>query len=320
MTLGSPAVPDSLIIDTDTGIDDAIAILMALASPESRVVAITAVNGNVTLNHVVRNIGIVLDAAGAPPIPVYPGAERHLVGEGVHARHVHGEDGLGDAGFTPSTRPLEQEHAALALIRMAQENPGVHTLVTLGPLTNIALAVVLAPELPKLFARIVTMGGAVHGRGNATTAAEFNILADPEAAAIVFERVPELTLVPWETILDTKVPWDEWERLVNVGPMGRKFVRPMTEKIATWNRATRGVDGFPLADPLAMAVVLDEECATRTRMASVEVETGGRLARGLTQVAEGRADRRVNTRIVDGVDRRAFLKMLETTFARECHL
>jgi len=313
-------LPHSLIIDTDAGIDDAIAILMALASPAHRVAAITAVNGNVALDYVVRNIRIVLDAAGAPPIPVYPGADRHLLGEGVQARHVHGEDGLGDAGFRPSARPLEQEHAALALIRMARTQPGEHTLVTLGPLTNVALAFVLAPDLPKLFARIVTMGGAVHGRGNVTPAAEFNILADPEAAAIVFERVGELTLMPWETILDTKVPWDEWERLLEAGPMGRKFVRPMTEKIAKWNRPTRGPDGFPLADPLAMAVVLDGECTTKTRAASVEVETGGRLARGMTQVAEGWSDRRWNARIVEGVNRTAFVKMLETTFARECHL
>jgi purine nucleosidase len=313
-------VPQSLIIDTDTGIDDAIALLMALASPHHRVAAITAVAGNVPLDHVVRNIRIVLDAAGSPPTPVFPGADRHLVGEGVHARHVHGEDGLGDAGFRPSTRPLEKEHAALALIRLARESPGVHTLVTLGPLTNIALAIALAPDLPTLFARIVTMGGAVHGRGNITPAAEFNVYADPEAAAIVFERTPELTLLPWETVMETPVPWDQWESVLDAGPLGQKFIQPMTANLAQWNRTTRGYDGFPLADPLAMAVALDEEYATKTRMASVQVETGGRLARGLTHASGRRAERTENTRIVEALDRKAFLTLLQRTSARECHL
>jgi purine nucleosidase len=313
-------VPQSLIIDTDTGIDDAIALLMALASPNHRVAAITAVRGNVPLDHVLRNIRIVLDAAGAPPTPVFPGADRHLVGEGVHARHVHGEDGLGDAGFRSSTRPVEKEHAAVALIRMARESPGVHTLVTLGPLTNIALAIALAPNLPSLFARIVTMGGAVHGRGNVTPAAEFNIYADPEAAALVFERTPELTLLPWETVVETTVPWDEWESAMKAGPLGQKFVRPMTAKLARWNRSTRGYEGFPLADPLAVSVVLDDASATKTRMAFVQVETGGRLARGLTHASARREERPENTRIVEAVDRKAFVTLLERTFARECHL
>ncbi len=314
----APPTPHSLIIDTDTGIDDAIALLMALASPHHRVAAITAVNGNVPLDHVVRNIRIVLDAAGAPPTPVFPGATRHLVGEGVHARHVHGDDGLGDAGFRPSTRPVEDEHASLALIRMARENPGLHTLVTLGPLTNLALAFALAPDLPQLLARIVTMGGAVHGRGNVTPAAEFNIFADPEAAAIVFERTPELTLLPWETVLDAPVPWQQWESLTSAGPLGQKFVRPMTARLTQRLRTTR--EGFSLADPLAMAVVLDEECAMKTRAAYVQVETGGRLARGLTHAAAPRDPQRVNTRIVEAVDRNTFLALLERTFACECHL
>jgi purine nucleosidase len=203
---------------------------------------------------------------------------------------------------------------------MARESPGVHTLVTLGPLTNIALAIALAPDLPTLFARIVTMGGAVHGRGNVTSAAEFNVYADPEAAAIVFERTPELTLLPWETVVDTLVPWDQWASVLEAGPLGQKFIKPITAKLAQWNRTKRGYDGFPLADPLAMAVALDEECATKTRMASVQVETYGRLARGLTHASGRRAERTENTRIVESVDRKTFFTLLERTFARECDL
>lgn len=309
----------SLVIDTDTGIDDAVAILMALRHRSWRVAAITTVFGNVALHRVVANVGIVLDAAGAEPVPVYRGAARPLLGEPVHATAVHGEDGLGDAGFPPSARPVESEPAALALIRLAREQPRALTLVTLGPLTNLALALALEPALPDLFARIVIMGGAVRGRGNVTPAAEFNIYADPEAAAVVFERVGALTLVPWETVLDHRVSWERWERLVVAGPLGRRFVRPMTARLVDWIRATRGLDGFPLADPLAMAVALEGECVTGSRQAAVAVETAGRLTRGVT-TTDGPVGRGARVRVVETVDVGRFEQMLQETLAGECHL
>ncbi|MDR7468501.1 MAG: nucleoside hydrolase [Armatimonadota bacterium] len=309
-----------LVIDTDTGIDDAIAILMALRDPSCRVVAITAVAGNVPLPRVLANIGIVLDAAGAGPIPVYPGAARPLLGEPVHATYVHGEDGLGDAGFPTSSRPVEGEPAALALIRLARQQPRALTLVTLGPLTNLALALALEPTLAELLARIVVMGGAVHGRGNVTPAAEFNIYADPEAAVVVFDRVPELTLVPWETVLDHRVPWDRWDRLTNAGPLGQHFVRPMTSRLVDWIRTARGLDGFPLADPLAMAVALHEACVQKVRQATVAVETGGRLTRGATPVADGMPHSRGKARIVEAVDAGQFEQMLQRACTGAYHL
>ncbi len=307
----------ALVIDTDTGVDDAIALLMALRHPAWEVAAITAVHGNVALDRVVINVGIVLDAVGAGPIPVYRGPARPLLGEPVHATAVHGEDGLGDAGFAPSGRRVEGEPAPLALIRLARHHPRALTLVTLGPLTTLALAVALEPTLPDLLRDIVVMGGAVHGRGNVTPAAEFNVYADPEAAAMVFERVPRLTLVPWETVVSHRVRWDRWQRLVDAGPLGRRFVRPITTRLVDWLRTTRGLDGFPLADPLAMAAALDEGCVTSTRQASVTVETAGRLARGAT-VAADPAPGRTTVRIVEGVDSARFEHMLEQTFAGEC--
>lgn len=303
-----------LIIDTDAGVDDAIAILLALASPSHQVAAITCVSGNVYVDQVVRNVPIILDAARADEIPVYRGADQPLHIERRHASHVHGEDGLGDAGFPPSRRAIEKEDAVGALVRMARQNPRGYDLVTLGPLTNLALAVAMEPELPNLFHRITVMGGAVRGMGNVTAVAEFNVYADPEAAAIVFDRVPELTLLPWEICMDCLVPFERWERLTDAGPLGRNFVRPMTARLGDFLRS-RGVPGISLPDPLAMAVALDDTVGIR-RPARVDVETGGRLARGLTAAADARrSDRLPNTHIVTSIDTAKFLERLERCFA-----
>jgi len=307
-------VATHLIIDTDAGVDDAIAILLALASPSHTVAAITCVSGNVYVDQVIRNVPIILDAARADEIPIYLGADQPLHIERRHASHVHGEDGLGDAGFPLSRRAIEKEDAVGALVRMARQNPRGYDLVTLGPLTNLALAIAMEPGLPNLFHRITVMGGAVRGMGNVTAVAEFNVYADPEAAAIVFDRIPELTLLPWEICMDCLVPFERWERLTDAGPLGRNFVRPMTARLGDFLRS-RGVPGISLPDPLAMAVALDDTVGIR-RPARVDVETGGRLARGLTAAADARrSDRLPNTHIVTSIDTAKFLERLERCFA-----
>jgi len=294
-------------------VDDAIAILLALASPSHEVAAITCVSGNVYVDQVIRNVPIILDAARADEIPVYRGADQPLHIERRHASHVHGEDGLGDAGFPPSRRAVEKEDAVAALVRMARQNPGGYELITLGPLTNIALAIAMEPDFPKMFTRITIMGGAVRGMGNVTAVAEFNVYADPEAAAIVFDRVPELTLLPWEICIDCLVPFEQWQRLTDAGPLGRNFVRPMTVRLGDFLRS-RGVAGISLPDPLAMAVALDDAVSVR-RWARVDVETGGRLARGLTAADERRSDRPPNAHIVASIDQPKFVERLERCFA-----
>jgi len=312
-------VTTRLIIDTDAGVDDAVAILLALASPAHAVAAITTVSGNVAVEQVVRNVGTVLDAARADDIPIYRGAELPLTVDRVHAAHVHGEDGLGDAGFRPSGRKAEKEDAVGALLHLAREDPGGYELVTLGPLTNLALALAMEPRLPGMFRRITVMGGAVRGTGNVTPVAEFNVYADPEAAAVVFERVPEVTLLPWEICLDCLVPFDRWRQLTETGPLGRRFVWPMTVKLQEFLRA-RGIPGISLPDPLAMAAALDAG-TVQTRPMRVDVETGGRLARGLTACAdERRSTRPPNAHVVTSVDTLRFQAMLQQTFRQECGL
>ena len=176
-----------LIIDTDPGVDDAQAILLASAHPHTKIEAILSVGGNVGLEHTTRNALTIVEAIGQD-IPVYAGCDGPLVLFGEDAAWVHGTDGLGDCGITPQSRKAEQEHAANALVRMANAEPDAFTLVAIGPLTNIALALKLDPELPNKLKRFVIMGGAVTGKGNTSNVtAEFNIFADPEAAHVVFE-------------------------------------------------------------------------------------------------------------------------------------
>jgi inosine-uridine nucleoside N-ribohydrolase len=307
-----------LIIDTDTGIDDAVAILMALAAPDWEIVAITAVSGNVPLDLVTRNIAIVLDAAGAGPIPIFRGADRPLLLPAVHAAEVHGKDGLGDAGFPTSSRPIEREPAAQALVRVAREHLGA-TLIALGPLTNVALALALAPDLPQLLGGAVLMGGAVRARGNVTPVAEFNIYADAEAAAMAFLRGLNPTVLDWEATMATPVAWDAWDGLLMAGPIGEQFVAPMTAEQARRSRE-RGRPGILWPDPLAMAVVLDPACAT-TYPARIDVDTSRGVGHGMTALdTTGRSGQPHNARIVDAVDLVRFTALLERAFRMECHL
>lgn len=307
-----------MIIDTDCGVDDAIAILMGLADPSIEIIGITCVSGNVGLHHVERNVPIVLDAAGAGPVPVFRGASRPIIAPPVHAGEVHGDDGLGDVGFPTSARALEAEHAALALIRLARENPGA-TLLALGPLTNVALALAIEPALPQLLGQTVIMGGAVRAIGNTSAVAEFNIYADAEAAAMAFARGLNPTVVGWELTLETPILWDRWDAMIAGGSVGTDFVARMMEDLVVRNRE-RERPGVLLPDPLAMAVVLDPGCAT-SHTAAVEVDTGWSAGRGLTAVdARHWSTRPHNARIVTAIDTDRFAALLARAFRMECKL
>jgi len=246
------------------------------------------VMGNISLVQATHNAGVVLDVADAPPIPIYQGCARPLLQtEPADASNFHGEDGLGGAGKPTTTRPVEAEHASLALIRLVQENPGQLTLLTLGPLTNLALAIRLYPNLPRQLKRLVIMGGAVDARGNTSAAAEFNIGVDPEAAKIVFKAcqdVPEgIWLLPWETSLCHAIPMAEWEAIIAGDRPPAQFVRQMTphlkQVMTRFNFA-----GTIWPDPLAAAVALSPEIITQQEERLVEVERGSGLARGQTIV------------------------------------
>jgi purine nucleosidase len=311
-------VTKKLIIDTDVGIDDAIAILMALADPEWQIVGICGVSGNVGLDHVMRNIGIVLDAAGSNPTPIFRGASQPLLAPPHHVPSVHGQDGLGDVGWPASARPIAAEPAAQAIVRLAREHPGA-TLLALGPLTNVALAVALEPALPELLGQTVLMGGAVRALGNATAVAEFNIYADAEAAAMVFARGLNPTVIGWELTVETPVLWPRWDAMIESGTVGSTFVARTVEALVARTRE-RERPGLLLPDPLAMAAILDPGCAA-SYSAAVDVDTGWGAGRGLTAVDARRwSDRPHNARIVSTITPDRFEALLERAFRMECKL
>src|SRR5687768_16800381 len=189
-----------LLIDTDPGVDDALALLMAFNDPRHEVVGLTIAAGNVGLEHTVRNALKLCEVAGSNP-PVFAGCEAPLLHPALDAAFVHGRDGFGDTGYAPATRAAEAEHAALAILRLSHEHAGRLLLVALGPLTNLALALKLDPTLPQRIARCVVMGGAVTAHGNMTPVAEFNVYFDPEAAHVVFEGFPKIEVTDWEAVM-----------------------------------------------------------------------------------------------------------------------
>jgi len=305
----------NLIIDTDLGIDDAIALLMTLAQPQTTITAITTVFGNVPLAQATHNTGVVLNVAQAPTIPIYRGCGKPLLQtEPETATLIHGEDGLGGAGTDFSDRPIEAEHAASALVRLARQTPGPLTLLTLGPLTNIALALRLDPNFFKNIKNLVMMAGAVEARGNTSALAEFNVGADPEAAKIVFESCRDVSggvwLLPWETSISDAVPFDRWDNIITGDSSTARFAQRMTihiKKVMTRLQA----DASFWPDPLAAAVTLNPDIATDQEHRFVEVAIGDGPARGQT-IVDRRLDtsHRPNMHIVNHVNMEQFEQML----------
>ena len=300
-----------LLIDTDPGVDDALAILMAHAHADIAGLSIAA--GNVGLDHTVRNALTLVDLLGAST-PVFAGCATPLVrAPGEDAAFVHGQDGFGDVGFADPTASTTNESAALALLRLTRERPGELTLVALAPLTNLALALRLDPALPERVARLVIMGGAVTGHGNTgNVPAEFNIGFDPEAAHVVFEAFPQFDLVDWEATL--RHAFDEW---LQAGDQRADFYRRISGTARAFNlkHARRGVIA---ADALAMAVAIDPSIVTRGETRAVAVELDGRLTRGATVVDwAGRLGRHAQANIVLEVDQARFAAMVRRALGAE---
>ena len=272
-----------LLIDTDPGVDDALAILMAFADRGHDVVGLTVAAGNVGLRHTVANALKVCEVAGREDVPVFPGAAAPLLHPAPHAAFVHGNDGLGDTAYVPAAHAAEDEHAALAILRLSHAHAGRLLLVALGPLTNIALALRLDPTLPERVARFVVMGGAVTGHGNMTPAAEFNIYFDPEAAHVVFSSFPRVELADWEAVLRHGFPHAAFDGWLRAGTPCARFYDGISAHTRRWAAGHRG-DRWHSADALAMALALDPAGATEILDRPLAVELSGGLARGATLV------------------------------------
>lgn len=275
--------PCRMILDLDTGIDDAMALLYALRRPGIKVEGVTTTHGNTDVSSATRNTLQLLEAAGRTDILVAQGAERSMLKPYTKKGHLfHGENGIGNVELPqPTTRPAA-EHAVDFLIRMARENPGEITLVPTGPLTNIALMLLKAPDVARLFKAIVLMGGAVLHPGNTTALAEANIWHDPEAARILFQSGAKITMVGLDVTMQTLFTPAMADQIADQGDEPARIVMAMTRfYLDAYETFYPGIAGCALHDPLAVAVA-EDPTLVKTAAMQVEVECTGELTRGLT--------------------------------------
>ncbi len=300
-----------ILIDCDPGHDDAIALLLALASPEVEVLGITTVAGNQTLAKTTVNALKLLEFAGRTEIPVAAGCGRPLVRDPYVAAHVHGESGMDGPDLPdPQTQPVEQ-HAVDFLAERIE--PGV-VLVPTGPLTNIGLLLARHPEVAERLERIVLMGGAI-AEGNVTPAAEFNIWADPEAAARVFTSGIDLTMIGLDVTHRALFRPADSERLAATGRTG-KLVAELFAFYQRFHSEQYGWDGSPVHDAVAVAHVIRDDLV-QTADRGVVVDTGGELSRGRTYVdLWGRAGWEPNAHVGVDVDGNGFVDFLVERLAR----
>ena len=305
-----------IIIDTDPGQDDAVAILLALASPELEVLGLTAVAGNVPLELTARNARIVCELAGRTDLPVHAGCDRPMARDLVTAEHVHGKTGLDGADLPDPTMPLAEGHAVDFIVEtLRREAAGTVTLCPLGPLTNIATALERAPDIAGRIERIVLMGGAYFEVGNITPAAEFNIYVDPEAARAVFASGAPITVLPLDVThraLTTRTRNAAFREAGRVG----EVVAGWTGFFERFDKAKYGSEGAPLHDPLVIAWLLRPDLFTG-REVNVEIEVDSPLTRGMT-VADwwGVTDRAANALFIGGVDADGFFHLLTERLSR----
>ncbi|XP_005995904.1 inosine-uridine preferring nucleoside hydrolase [Latimeria chalumnae] len=280
-----------LLIDVDCGVDDAQAIMVALAAPGAEILGITCCFGNTTLENVCKNVLQVLTVCNRTKIPVFSGASVSLLGEPAPVCTHFGQDGLGGKADADATilNLLEKEHAVNALIRIATEHAGEVSLVATGPLTNLALAVRMDPTLPQKLKNLYIMGGNMEGKGNRAICAEFNFVVDPEAAYIVLEDFTCPTYIAtWDFVCRNQLPWGFFDQLVKQDTKKAEFIKKIISDCPAFSReeqlSAKDVNfgpGFASYDSYAMAAALDESFVTEYLECEATVELSGKLTRGM---------------------------------------
>jgi purine nucleosidase len=272
-----------LLIDTDCGSDDAVALVIAFRSPDVYVEGITTVAGNVGMEQATRNTLYTMELCGAD-VPVYKGLAKPIFQLHADAKDIHGDDGMGNQNFPPPRATARDEHAVDALIRLIRANPGELTLVTLGPLSNIAAALLRDPGIAGLIKETVVMGGAANVIGNVTPSAEYNIWEDPEAARIVFQSGMPLLMIGIELCRGDAVfgPADQ-QRLRDLKSRYADFVLDINQVLIR-AVAKYGVDGIDMPDPITMAIAINRALLLESAACYVDIETKGELTRGETVV------------------------------------
>jgi purine nucleosidase len=304
-------MPLPIIIDTDPGQDDAVAILLALASAEFEVLGITAVAGNLPLALTEVNARKICELAGRPEIKVYSGAVRPMLRPLVTAEHIHGKTGLDGPTLPEPVMQLQKQHAVDFIVETLMEHPaGTVTLCVLGPMTNIGLALVREPRIASRIARIVAMGGGFFEGGNTTPAAEFNIYVDPQAARLVFDAGIPLTLIPLDCThqaLTTRARVERFRAMPNnCGPA----VAQLLDFFERFDEQKYGTDGGPLHDPCVIAWLLNPGLFT-AREVNVAIECESELTMGMTIIDWWRVtERKANATVCRSIDADRFFALL----------
>jgi purine nucleosidase len=297
-------MPRKIIIDTDPGQDDAVAILLALANQmEIDLLGIVAVAGNVPLALTHKNARKVLELAARPAIPVYAGCSRPLMRTAISAAHVHGKTGMDGPTLPEPSIPVQAKHGVDYLIDTIREAPlRTITICVLGPLTNIAMALIKAPDIAERIAEIVLMGGAYFEGGNITPSAEFNIFCDPEAAAVVLSSAVPKTIVPLDVTHQLLITQPRLQGILDIDRRCSRAVHEMLGFSERFDLAKYGWEGAPLHDPCVIAYLL-KPGAFSGRNINVSVETSSNLTLGMT-VADwwSVSDRPANALYLRGID------------------
>ena len=310
--------PRKIIIDTDPGQDDAVAILLALASPdEIDVLGVTAVAGNVPLPLTQKNARIVCELAGKPDTLVFAGCDAPLVRKLVTAEHVHGKTGLDGPQMSDPTMPLQDQHAVEYIIEtLRAHDAGTITLCPLGPLTNIATAFENAPDIIEKVQEIVLMGGAYFQVGNITPAAEFNIYVDPEAAKIVFDSGAPIVVMPLDVTHKALTTRARVEAFRALGTKVGDMVAAWTDFFERFDKEKYGSEGAPLHDPCVIAYLIQPDLFTG-RHVNVVIETVSELTLGMTVADWWRVtDRAPNAMFMGDLDSDGFFVLLADRLAR----
>ncbi len=293
----------SLIIDTDCGVDDAVAIIMALNS-NVQIGCISTVSGNVGVEQVTKNVVRLLGFLGHSNIPVYKGATRPLVERELFTAPIHGKNGFGNVDLPDCGKKEESENAITGIYKTISSSESVD-LIALGPLTNIAMLLNIYPDAKNMISRIVAMGGAIE-RGNVTRFAEFNFRADPEAADFVMRSGIPITLVPWDPIFSNPFPESELLEMFKGKGKEGDLIYQIEQVVVDFAEKYFGIRGVYLPDPMAMGVYLDPRIVKKRQMANIVVELSSTTLRGASVICEGDS-----TEVVLEIDKEVFNKLVK---------
>lgn len=298
-----------IILDTDPGIDDSLAFLLALASPEIELKGITTVHGNVSINQVTKNALSILELAKASHIPVYKGCDVPLVKESLISPETHGDSGLGYAKLSEPQTKVQGQHGSDFIIEEIMSHPKEITLVAIGPLTNIALAIRQEPRIVENVKEVFIMGGAIQAAGNTTALAEFNTYVDPHAAHIVFHSGMPMILTPLDVTYQCVFTKDDLNRLLKIDSPITKFISDATRFYMEFHDEYQKIDGCVINDPMTLALLLMSEiCDYQDLVVDVDITPGVGLGNTFADFYNYEKKKK-NIKVAMGVQPRVFMEL-----------